>query len=127
MRPKRTVEESLDVMAEAMLTLSGRVSELQQQMAYVQQEKLDSPWAQVEALTQGGRNCNLSGAQPRVPPTLSATEAIPTTIDALRSDPVMMWRAADRQVKMQHSLHDLPGNNRVINLVVIGLVVPTTS
>ena len=72
-----------------MLNLSGKVSELHQQMADVQQEKLNSSWAQVETLTQGGRNCNLSGAQPRVPPTLPATEAIPITIDALRSDPVI--------------------------------------
>ena len=52
-RSKRTIEQSLDVMAEAMSTLLGRVTELQQQMSEVQPDKLNNSWAQVEALTQG--------------------------------------------------------------------------
>ena len=72
MHPKQTVEQNLDLMAGAMSTLTGRVSELQQQMAYVQQEKLNSFWANLEALTQvgaGKNNFNSPGMQLHVHPT----------------------------------------------------------
>ena len=71
-RPKRTLEQSLDVIAEAMSTLSGHVTELQQQMLEVQQKKLNNSWAHVEALTQGGKNNLVSpGAHSRIQPTRS--------------------------------------------------------
>ena len=60
-----------------MHTLTGRVSELQQQMPDVQQEKLNSSWVNLEALTQvgAGKN-NLSSPGAQLRPTCRPTKEL---------------------------------------------------
>ena len=89
-----------------MTTLSGRVTELQQQMSEIQQENLNSSWAHIEALTQvGGKNNLISpGAQLCFQPTWPVTSHVPISLDALQADPIIMRRAADRQADLQNTL-----------------------
>lgn len=91
-------------MAEAMSTLTGRVYELQQQMADVQQEKLNSSWTNLEALTQvgaGKNHFNSPGTQPCVLPARPVASEVPITLEALWTDAVTMRCEADRQADLQ--------------------------
>lgn len=41
-RPKRTSEQNLDIMAEAMNTLTNRVADMQEQIGHLQQDKVNT-------------------------------------------------------------------------------------
>ena len=115
-RPRRSVEENLDMMAEAMSRLSGQVTELQQQMVDVQQERVNSSWANVEALA-GKNNFDFTGSQPRVQPAQPVIQDVPLSLEAIRSHPTAMRRAADRQSELQNILsNDIQGDSKSVSV-----------
>ena len=106
---KHTIEQNVNIMAEAITTLSGRVTKLHQQMSEVQQEKLNSSWAHIKALTQVGGKNNLisSGAQSHFQPSLPVTSDVPTAYD-----PIIMRRTADRQADLHTLSQEVQGDSR---------------
>ena len=85
---KRTAEQNLDIMAEAMNTLTNRVADMQQQIGDLQQDKVNTSSANLEAYAQGGSGKNnfiSPGPQPHVHPARPVIPEVPVSLEVLIS------------------------------------------
>ena len=94
-RPKRSVESSLNLLANTMAHLTGQMLKVQQQVADLQAEKANKSWAQMEHFAQAKEPNIVSPVTVNCVRTARPAAGEPT-IETIHSYVPLMLTAADR-------------------------------